>query len=121
MKSCASQQYCYCLNASIDRSAQAAHKKTLTYITQSVACPAVPQPAAPMLPKEFKEQPHLYLEYLNGGLLPYHDRSKPSNFPFMTVARSQQKLTQLQCPLMIVLQQRQLALTVFVSDCNKAT
>jgi len=31
----------------------------------------------PVLPANMKGCPHTYLEYLNGGLLPYHDRSKP--------------------------------------------
>ena len=63
-------------NASLDCSARANHKRTLTYITESIPCQAAPQPPVPVIPKGFTGQPHSYLEFLNGGLLPYHDRSK---------------------------------------------
>lgn len=36
----------------------------------------LPLPPAAVLPAKFKGRPHAYVQYLNGGLLPYHDRGE---------------------------------------------
>ena len=54
-------------------SARAAHQKTLEYISTSIMTEGLPMPPPAVLPAKFKGRPHAYVEYLNGGLLPYHD------------------------------------------------
>ena len=54
-------------------STRAAHQKTLEYISTSSMAEGLPLPPPAVLPAKFKGRPHAYVEYLNGGLLPYHD------------------------------------------------
>ncbi|KAL3136265.1 hypothetical protein ABBQ32_007272 [Trebouxia sp. C0010 RCD-2024] len=51
-----------------------AHQKSLVYISTSILAEGLTAPPPALLPAKFKGRPHAYVQYLNGGLLPYHDR-----------------------------------------------
>ncbi|KAL0030547.1 hypothetical protein WJX79_003580 [Trebouxia sp. C0005] len=76
----------------ITERARASHKRTLEYITSSIPVQGAVQPRVPILPAKMKRCPHTYLEYLNGGLLPYHDRSAGSKVKHSQARRVQSVL-----------------------------
>lgn len=57
-------------------SAREAHQKSLEYISTSIMAEGLTAPPPALLPAKFKGRPHAYVQYLNGGLFPYHDRGK---------------------------------------------
>ena len=69
---------CYCYNSEILTRARSSHEKSLSYISTCISAPEVPSPPMAALPAKFKGRPHAYVEFLNGGLLPYHDWGESS-------------------------------------------
>ncbi|KAL3152922.1 hypothetical protein ABBQ38_012226 [Trebouxia sp. C0009 RCD-2024] len=57
----------------ISDSAREAHQKSLEYISTSIMAEGLTAPPPALLPAKFKGRPHAYVQYLNGGLFPYHD------------------------------------------------
>ncbi|KAL0046372.1 hypothetical protein WJX82_010636 [Trebouxia sp. C0006] len=76
----------------ITEGARASHKRALEYITSSIPVQGGVQPTVPVLPAKMTRCPHTYLEYLNGGLLPYHDRSAGSKVKHSQARRVQSVL-----------------------------
>jgi hypothetical protein len=63
-------------NQALDALTRQKWKPTVEYVTQYVYAPGIVPPAAPVLPRQFKNNPHAYIAQLNHGRLPYMEAKK---------------------------------------------